>query len=112
MALPSFARTTVTIKRARVITERGVSVADWSNPVTHDEKGTSVQFRATDMSLDQRTQVTVRAVAYFPPTADVKTGDMVVYNGVEYKIDGAPFLVESPTGRVSHIKATLVDWEG
>lgn len=112
MALPSFARDTVTIKRARVVIERGVEIQDWDNPETHEVRGASIQYRDTELSLDQRTGLTVRAVAYFPPRADVHTGDMVVYNGVEYKIDGAPFLVKSPTGRVSHIKATLVDWEG
>lgn len=112
MALPSFARTAVTIKRPRVIVERGVEVMDTTDPVAHVVKGCSIQFRDTDTTLDQRTAVTVRAVIYFPPSADVKAGDMVVYDGVEYKIDGAPLRIESPTGRMSHKKATLVDWEG
>ena len=79
---------------------------------TNTVSGASIQFRATDMTLDQRAGVTVRAVAYLPPGSDVKAGDMVVYNDVEYKVDGAPLPVESPTGRVSHVKAVLVDWEG
>ena len=27
-------------------------------------------------------------------------------------IDGAPLLIKSPTGRLSHKKATLIDWRG
>lgn len=112
MALPSFCRTTVTVKRPGTVTARGVTVPDYDHMTSASITGASVQFRATDMTLDQRDGVTIRAVVYFPPGADVKAGDMVVYNDVEYRINGAPFLVESPTGRISHIKAELVDWEG
>lgn len=112
MALPSFCRTTVTVKRPKTITARGVAVPDPDNETSTSISGVSVQFRATDMTLDQRDGVTVRAVVYFPPGADVKAGDKLVYGDVEYKIDGAPLPIESPTGRVSHIKAQLVDWEG
>ena len=112
MALPSFCRTTVTVKRPGTKTERGVVVPDYDNETTIPISGVSVQFRTTGMTLDQRDGVTVRAVVYFPPGANVKAGDKLVYNEVEYKVDGAPLPVESPTGRVSHIKAQLVDWEG
>ena len=112
MALPSFCRTTVTVKRPATIIERGVEVPDPGHYATHKINGCYVQFRDTDITLDQRQGLTVRAVAYFPPGSDIRVGDLVVYNGVEYKIDGAPFLVQSPTGRISHIKAELVDWEG
>ena len=112
MALPSFCRTTVTVKRPGTITVRGVVVPDPDNETVISINGASVQFRATDMTFDQRDGVTVRAVVYLPPGADVKAGDKLVYNDVEYKVDGAPLPVESPTGRVSHIKAQLVDWEG
>jgi hypothetical protein len=112
MALPSFARDTITVKRASVIDDRGTQIRDWDNPVEHTVTGCSVQFRETSTSYDAREAVTVRAVVYMPPDADIETGDMVVFDDVEYAIDGAPFLMRSPTGRTSHKKATLVDWRG
>ena len=102
----------MTIKRPGTITARGVTVQDYSNAISHTVDGTSVQFRSTDMSLDQRDSVSVQAVVYFPPGTDVEAGDIVVFDGVEYRIDGAPLPVTSPTGRISHIKASIVDWEG
>jgi len=112
MALPSFCRTSVTVKRPGTVTVRGVAVPDPDHETSTTISGVSVQFRATDMTLDQRNGVIIRAVVYLPPGADVKAGDKLVYNDVAYKVDGAPLPVESPTGRVSHVKALLVDWEG
>lgn len=112
MALPSFAKDTITVSRATAIDDRGTQVRDWDNAKSHTVAGCSVQFRETSTSYDAREAVTVRAVVYMPPDADIATGDRVTFDGVEYAIDGSPFLMTSPTGRVSHKKATLVDWRG
>lgn len=112
MALPSFAKDSITVYRAPLADDRGTKVRDWSRATYHQVTGCSVQFRETGTAYDAREAITVRAVVYMPPDANIQAEDQVVFDGVRYSIDGSPFLLRSPSGRVSHKKATLVDWEG
>lgn len=118
MALPSFARDTITVMRTTKFEERGVEVYDWDSAKTHDITGCSVQFTTTALNgvlsanKSARDSLMVRAIAYIPPDADIQKGDVVLFKGSRYLIDGCPYDVLSPTGRVSHIKCNLVDWEG
>lgn len=112
MALPSFCRDVVTILRASEKNSRGVIIRDWDNPTSHTISGCSVQPQDTSTSYDSREGVTVRAKAYLPPNADIQAGDHVEWNGHVFAIDGEPLPINSPTGRLLHVKAQLIDWEG
>ena len=112
MALPSFADDVITVYRAPYKEERGTKIRDWKNATPHTVTGCSVQMRETSTSYDAREAVTVRAVVYMPPNADIEAHDKVVFDGIAYSIDGAPFLLKSPAGRVSHKKMSLIDWRG
>ena len=111
--LPSFANDTVTVERAPLIESRGTTIRDWKNAVPHEIQGCSFQpAEGSTAWTDARQGVTVRAVLYLPPGSDIQEGDRVVYAGHKYSIDGAPMPWNSPTGRVSHVQASLIDWRG
>ena len=112
MALPSFAKETITVQRATTKLERGVEVLDWDNPKTHTIDGCSVQLSWTNSHRDSRDAIVLGVFAYLPPDADIAANDKVIYEGAEYCVDGAPFLSKSPTGRLSYIRASLKEWEG
>lgn len=110
--LPSFCRHTVTIHRAPLKDARGSLVRDWENASTHEITGCSVQPSSTASNFEREEQVTDRWQLYAPPQADIQTGDRVEFNGTLYEIDGAPYNWPSPTGRVAHLQAHLIEWEG
>lgn len=112
MALPSFCRDEVTILRPSEKYSRGVKIRDWDNTSTHVISGCSVQPQDTSTSYDSREGVTVRAKLYLPPNADIQVGDHVEWDGHVFAIDGEPLPINSPTGRLLHLKAQLIDWEG
>lgn len=112
MSLPSFCRDEITVARAGVKSSRGVNIRDWDNATTHKITGCSVQPTGTDSTYDTREGVVVRAKAYLPPDADIQAGDRVSWQGRTFIVDGQPLPINSPTGRLLHIKATLTDWEG
>ena len=112
MPLPSFCRDEITVVRAGVKDSRGVQIRDWDNATTHKITGCSVQPTSTESNYDIREGVVVRAKAYLPPDADIKAGDRVEWQDKVFAVDGQPLPINSPTGRLLHIKATLTDWEG
>ena len=42
----------------------------------------------------------------------IEAGDRITHNGTTFEVDGAPYTWESPTGRVTHLHANLVEWVG
>ena len=111
--LPSFCKDSVTVKRGTLVESRGTKVIDWSKPTSSTVSGCSVQPNTTTRDFDGRTtQVTEGWTLYAPPGSDIKAGDRVEWNSVEFEIDGAPMPWTSPTGRVSHMWARLVEWQG
>lgn len=110
--LPSFCKEAVTIQRAPLITVRGSQVRDWENYTEHTIPGCTVQPSSTASNEDRAEQVTDRWELYAPPGADLETGDRVMWKGRPYQIDGAPYQWTSPTGRVTHTHAHLIDWSG
>ena len=109
--LPSFCNDVVTVDRAPLVEVRGTFEPDWEHPVSVEVAGCSFQpVQGSTAWTDPRQAVTVRATLYMPPNADVKAGDRITYQGNQYAIDGAPLPWKSPTGRVSHIQCTLIDW--
>lgn len=111
--MPSFARDSVKIIRGEEKEERGTTVIDFDNAETHEITRCSFQpVSSATTWTDTRQAVTVRAVLYLPPSADIKSGDIVEFEGVKYAIDGTPHKWRSPSGRVDNIQCSLIDWQG
>lgn len=109
--LPSFARKSVTVARAPYVDSRGTRVRDWSQAVEHTVGGCVLQpVQGATAWTDPTQAVTVRAVLYMPPDADVRPDDRITADGHVYAISGAPMAWQSPTGAIDHIEASLVDW--
>lgn len=113
MALPSFCRDTVTVKRAREVDKRGTIVLDWSNPEEITLTRCSFQNQTTSRDTDGRTlQVTNGAMLYTSYDADVQAGDRVDWHGGSFEITGAPIPVYGATGRISHYEIPLSESAG
>lgn len=113
MALPSWAKDTVTRLRAGTIDRRGSTEADWSHPSELEILGCSVQPASTSLSQDGRVLgVSEGETLYMPPGSDVKAGDRIRWAGNVYTITGEPRAWTSPTGRVSSLQAPLERWKG
>jgi hypothetical protein len=115
MALPSWAKDTVTRIRPATIDRRGSTVPDWSPDKVNELQisGCSVQPATTTLSQDGRVLgITDAWTCYFPPDADVAAGDKIMWNGKDYQLMGEPRIWTSPTGVVSSIQAQLERWSG
>ena len=113
MALPSWANQSIVRLRAGTKDSRGSIIPDWSNPNRLTINGCSVQPAGTSLTQDGRIQgITDGYTCYAPPTADVKAGDRIRYEGQDYTINGEPRLWKSATGRVTHMQINLERWEG
>lgn len=111
--LPSFCREEVTRLRAVEVDKRGTKVLDWTNPDELVIAGCSVQPSTSARDLDGRTlQVTEDWVLYAPLGADIAAGDRISWENSVFEVNGAPMPWKSPTGRVSHVYARLVEWRG
>jgi len=114
--LPTFAQNngqTVTRIRPGAKTERGSTIPDWSNVSELEITGCSVQPSGTSLSQDGRVLgVADGYTVYMPPTADVKEGDRIRYEGDLYTITGSPRHWKSATGRLDHIMLSLERWRG
>ena len=110
--LPSFCTHTVIVHRAPLKDVRGSLVRDWASAETHTLTGCSVQPSSTASNFEREEQVTDRWQLYAPPGSDLLTGDRVEFQGTTYDIDGAPYEWKSPTGRVTHVQAHLIEWVG
>lgn len=110
--LPSFCNDAVTVTRAGRKESRGSKVMDWSSATARTIAGCSVQDGGTSLSLDGHTlAVAEDATLYAPEGADVAAGDRVSLDGRTWTVNGAPRVMRSATGAVSHIEAPLQAWE-
>ena len=111
--LPSFARDSVTIKRAPYKDSRGTKVRDWDGTVTSTTvAGCEFQPVTSDTAWTDTAQaVTVDARLWLPAGTDIEPDDRIEHDGVLYAIQGAPKAWKSPTGRIDHIEADLRRWE-
>lgn len=110
--LPSFCRDTATIWRAPLIEERGTTVRDWDNAVPHIERKCSFQpgGGSTSWATHENERI-VNATLFLQPNADIQLNDRVFVQGRTFSVDSVDTW-QSPTGRVSHVQAALIDWEG
>ena len=112
--LPSWCQDAVTVLRAPTVTRNGRTTRDWANAQPHTVSGCSLQPSTTDTGFDgaQRNASDSSAVLLCPPGADVAEGDRVSDGTRTWEVDGVPFAVNSPTGRVSHVRVRLREWRG
>lgn len=109
----SFMRERVTVVRPGSKTSRGSTVPDWGNATRVNLGRVQVTPVSTVQDRDGRVvNVTDRFRLRAPFDADVRPGDRVEWRGETYEVDGEVFHTESPTGRVSSTRCTLVLWRG
>ena len=109
----SFMRDTVTVKRAPITTKNGMEYRNWTTEAEMMLSNVQITAQATSRDFGDRTEeVMDRRTLRAPYYADVQTGDIIVWNGERYVIDGEVFHTKSPTGRVSSTRCTLVRWKG
>lgn len=113
MALPSWAKQSITRVRPGTTTSRGSTVPDWNNTETAVISGCSVQPASTGLSQDGRVLgISEGLTIYLPPGSDVQEGDRIVYEGKLYTINGEPKVWQSPTGLVSNMQINVERWSG
>ena len=112
--LPSWCTDSVTVSRAQVVTRNGRTQRDWASPTTRVVRGCSLQPSTTETTFDgaQRDASESAATLLCPPGSDIEQGDRVSAGGRTWEVDGVPYAMTSPTGRVSHVRAQLREWRG
>ena len=110
--LPSFARDSVTLKRAPYKDQRGTKVRDWAGNVASTEvQGCEFQPVSSDTAWTDPTQaVTADARLWLPAGTDIEPDDRVEHGNDVYAVQGAPKVWRSPTGAVDHIEVDLRRW--
>ena len=112
MAL-SFFKDSVIIVRASITEKNGMEYRDWENATKHTVNRVQVTPQSTAREFEGRLlQVSDRRTLRANYSADIEPGDRDIWKDETYEIDGEVFHTESPTGRVSSTRCTLVRWEG
>jgi hypothetical protein len=111
--LVSFARSTVLVVRAPLISDHGNQVRDWSSASTHAVPGCLVDSAAGAVDNQHRTEVRTDQVALMPPGSDVLITDHVRLAGFpnDFTIDSLQ-IQGSPTGALAQIIVGLNVWSG
>lgn len=109
--LPSFANDTITIVRPTFAEDSRHNLVPDKAAETQ-VFGCSVQPGVMSEDENMRDALAVRWTVFLPPGSDIRGTDRVRFNGREYQVKGEPERWQSPTGAVSHVMASLVDWEG
>ncbi len=111
--LPSFCRETVEVTRATLRRLRGTSERDWADAETHAVAGCMVSPASTSDDVNNaRPGLSLSATLYAPPGADIAAQDRVKCRLGLFRVVGEPMAVESPTGRLSHVRCDLERREG
>ncbi len=109
----SFMRDSVLVERAPLTVKNGMERRDWSNALVHTVTNVQIVAQSTMRDFDGRTtQSTDRFTFRAMYDADIETGDRIHWNDKTFEIDGEVFHTQSPTGRVSSTRCTLVRWRG
>ena len=110
--LPNFMTQSVTRIRPTTKTVRGSDIPDWDHVTTLTIGGCSVQPASSDLSQDGRVLGIMDGMTCnMPPTADVREGDRIKFDGNVYTINGVPRVWPS-AGGLAHIQLNLRRWEG
>lgn len=114
MALPSFARQTITVVRPGVLIERGQEVPDWSTDAVTRAlvTGCSVQPGNGSRDLDHRDGVMAAYTVFSPPGTPVEGTCRIELPGKsgQFTIMGEP-MDQSYGLRVDHVMFALQRWK-
>ena len=107
---------TVPIKRPTISGRRGE--LEYPSEPTHYIEGCSVQpsyvigIGAENFFAEARVEnATYRYTAWMPPDADIQEGDVIVWDGKDWAIDGGPLKWPDTVG-LAHITCKMIEWEG
>lgn len=112
--LPSWCQDSVTVLRAPLASRGGRRARDWKQAVPHELHGCSLQPSTSETDFDgaQRNASESQARLLCPPGSDVAEGDRIVSASRTWEVDGVPYELRSPTGRVSNMVVRLREWRG
>lgn len=111
-ATAPWAMQTVTVVKPTMVDDRGTSRPDYDSPAERFDVVCRVQPGSSSETLEARTNRVVRWTVYAPADTDLHALDAVEYLGVRYAVDGEPMRWPSPTRRLDHLRALLIDWQG
>jgi hypothetical protein len=103
----SFATTTVTVVRPNYIVQRGDSIPNWSDTVSHDIPNCIVQPLVGAEVLGDRDSVEYKWKMFLPANSDITSYDRVIHLGVTYEVDGDIQRWPSPSGSITHDECSL-----
>ena len=111
--LPFWCNDSVTIIRAPLVSVRGTLERDWANAEKHVVEGCSLQPTSTYTDRnDPRDSSSISAQLFAPPASDIERGDRVLFDGLEFSVDGFAMSLRSPFGGCDHMVCNLTDWSG
>jgi hypothetical protein len=105
---------TVTVRRAPTIADSHNDTArrDWAHAVSHDVENCYFELGASEEVLVGRDAVKIAATVFAPAGTDVLATDRIVYEGIEYAVDGQPMVRRSFSRRLDHLEVVLKEWTG
>ena len=109
--IPSFCKQKITRLRPLYIKERGSAIPNWNECESLEIFPCSVQPSGSSISLDGRVLgVSDSWTVYCNPGSDVKAGDKIIFEDKAYLVNEDPRAWQSPTGVVSSMQFTMIDW--
>lgn len=115
MALPSWARETVTRLRAPYAEDRygnPASTRDWALASELDIPGCSVQPMVGDEVLGDRDSIAHRWILYAPPGVDVVPTDRISHRGTTYEVQSDIRRWTGATGAVDNVQMEMERIDG
>jgi hypothetical protein len=113
MALPSFARETITRLRYPSADDMGTDMPDFTaEPEALDITGCWAEPIRSIENLNGRMAVQTGWTVAAPPGVDIVSTDHVRYRGDEYEVVGDAIAVPSPSGALDATSLILRRWEG
>lgn len=113
MALPSFARETITRLRYPTRDDFGTVMPDYTGtPVEADISGCWLEPIRSVENLDGRLAVQTGWTVAAPPGIDIVSADHVRYRGDEYEVVGDSVPIPSPSGALDATQLILRRWAG
>ncbi len=111
--LPSFCTDTVAIVRPAKATERGSVVNDYANATRTEVAGCRWQQDGSTADTAGRMATMTTCTLYLPEGTDLAHDDRVeLPDGTCWQVQGEPYHVKSPSGSISHVRATIARGRG
>lgn len=113
MALPSFARETITRLRYPSRDDFGTAMPDYTaTPERADIPGCWLEPIRSIENLDGRLAVETGWTVAAPPNVDIVSADHIEYRGIVYEAVGDAVAIPSPSGALDATQVILRRWAG